>query len=298
MEKRMIQILGTSGSGKKTSLRQLTDENMDIKLFNYTKAIIGGNITYLLSSKDYEGFIAIEELLKSNIDGIIIIIDNQKGITETDLEIVNLIDKKHIPYIIFANKQDLCDSIVDISLDVLIIPTIATEGVGINDGFKMLLKLIESQSIGERSMKDITEDIKRSKNENISPKPDISELVNKLKSSKNNTNICKVKIFLHPIELDNVKDILIDAGFSNLTIIEIGYVEPSKNKENYRGSMYAVNIPPRVEIDIVVKYDDVKYIIEALKTIKSDDIYDDVFISPVEDVIRIRTKEHGIDAVE
>ncbi|MGB9937597.1 MAG: P-II family nitrogen regulator [Methanobacterium sp.] len=293
--KNNILFLGASGSGKKTSLKHITEENVDIILFNYGKAIIGGQTTYFLSSEDYENFIGIEELLTFEIDGIIIFIDNKKGIKETDLEIMKFIDRTTIPYIIFSNKQDLCDSNFNIDLNTFIIPTIATEGTGIKEGFNMLLKLVKSKN---RSMKDIVIDLKRLKDEKVK-KPDISELANKISDLKKEmAKICKVKIFLHPIELDNVKEVLINAGFSNLTIIEIGYVESSTSKERYRGSNYAVTIPPRTEINIIIKYEDVKYILEALRAIKSDDIYNNLFISPIENVVRIRTKEQGEEAVE
>ncbi len=299
-----ILILGASGTGKTTALKHLNSENADIKTFSYVKAIIGGEANYLFNSAKLNGFIDFDELLSCPIDGIIIFIDNEKGIDSTDLEIMELIEKTNIPYIIFANKQDLDDSLLKIDFNVMVIPTNAITGSGIKDGFKMLLKLTENinkEKSPERSMKDIVKDIKNLKKEKIQEKPDIKKLVAKMKPSKTNDagKICKIKLFMHPIELDNVKKALINVGFSNLTIIEVGYVEKNTgNKESYRGKNYSSNIPIRNEINLIIKYEDIKYVIDALKTVKNEDIYDNIYISPIENVIRIRTEERGEEAVE
>lgn len=304
MNQNNIFIIGASGSGKTTALKHLNREKANIRLFDYGKAIIGGNPIYLFSSPQLESFIFIEELLSFDINGIIIFIDNQKGISDTDLEIIDYIDKRSIPYIIFANKQDLNDSILNVDSDVFIVPTIATKGNGIKDGLKMLLKFIGNQipeENTERSMKDIVKDLKRLKEEKVNEKPDIKELFKKIKPAKINDShkICKVKLFLHPIELDNVKEALVSVGFSNLTIIEVGYVEDNiKSKESYRGKDYSSNIPKREEINIIIKYEDTKYVIEALKSIKNEDIYDNMYITPIDEVIRIRTEERGEEAVD
>ena len=300
-----ILILGASGTGKTTALKHLNSENADIKTFSYVKAIIGGEANYLFNSAQLNGFIDFDELLSCPIDGIIIFIDNEKGIDSTDLEIMELIEKTNIPYIIFANKQDLDDSLLKIDFNVMVIPTNAVNGSGIKDGFKMLLKLTENinnkEQSPERSMKDIVKDIKSLKKEKIQENPDIKKLVAKMKPSKTNDagKICKIKLFMHPIELDNVKEALINVGFSNLTIIEVGYVEKNTgNKESYRGKNYSSNIPIRNEINLIIKYEDIKYVIDALKTVKNEDIYDNIYISPIENVIRIRTEERGEEAVE
>lgn len=304
MNQSNIIILGTSGSGKTTAIKHLNYENIEIQSFDYGKAIIGGETAYIFSSAQSDGFLFIDELFSLSVDGIIVFIDNQKGINDTDLEIMNFIDNEDIPYVIFANKQDLDNSILNIDLDVFVVPTIATEGTGIKEGFKMLLKLTENQIVGknsERSMKDIVKDIKRQKEEKSSKKPDIKELAKKIKPAKikDSSKICKIKLFMHPIELDNVKKALVNVGFSNLTIIEVGYVEDSvKSKESYRGKDYNSNIPKREEINIIIKYEDTKYVIEALKAVKNEDIYDNMYITPIDEVIRIRTEERGEEAVE
>ena len=103
---------------------------------------------------------------------------------------------------------------------------------------------------------------------------------------------------MHPIEIENVKNALENAGFSNITMIEVGYVDNRAIKESYRGSNYNVTIPKKAEINMVIKREDVKYVIQTIKSVKTEDIVDNIFISPVENVVRIRTEEKGEEAIE
>ncbi len=317
-----ILILGASGSGKTTALKHINnDENISIILFDYGKATIGETTTYLFSSPGIEGFRSINEILSPDVDGIIIVIDSTIGTTETDKEIMNIIHKKHIPYVIFANKQDLSSSNLQIDFDALIMPTIATEGIGINDGLKMLLKLIgnnvkpdttqkntTTKSISsseyiepEREFKDIIKSIKSAGKQN-SQKPDFRDIIKNFKPLPNKdvkmAEICKLKILMHPIELENVKKVLENSGFSNITVIEVRYVDNQYNKETYRASRYNIYIPQKVQVNMIIKREDVKYVIQAIESIKTEDIIDDIFISPIENVVRIRTEEKGEEAIE
>lgn len=301
MKLKKIIILGSSGSGKTTALEHITtDEKISILTFDYGKATIGNNTAYLFSSRNIDGFKFIHDILTDDIDGIIVFIDNTKGITETDIEIMDIINKTDIPYIIFSNKQDLNSAALKIYFDVIIIPTIAIEGIGINDGLKMLLNLIK------RSGKEITEEnrfINKVKFQKNIQKPYFKELIKTLKPVSRNNNekseICKLKLFIHPIELENIKEALENVGFSNITLIEVGYVDKHTiTRESYRGSNYDINLPPRMEINLIIKREDAKYVIQAIRAVKTEDIMDNVFIVPVEDVIRIRTEERGDEAVE
>lgn len=317
-----ILILGASGSGKTTALKHISnDENISILSFDYGKATIGETTTYLFSSPGIEGFRSINEILSPDVDGIIVVIDGTIGTTETDKEIMNFIHKKHIPYVIFANKQDLCSSNLQIDFDALIMPTIAIEGIGINDGLKMLLKLIgnnvkqdttqkntTTKSISsseyiepEREFKDIIKSIKSAGKQN-SQKPDFRDIIKNFKPLPNKdvkmAEICKLKILMHPIELENVKKVLENSGFSNITVIEVKYVDNQYNKETYRASRYNIYIPQKVQVNMIIKREDVKYVIQAIESIKTEDIIDDIFISPIENVVRIRTEEKGEEAIE
>ena len=321
-----IRILGASGSGKTTALKHINnDENIEILSFDYGKAAIGKDTTYLFSSPGIEGFKFIDDILSPDVDGIIIFIDSTIGLTETDEEIINFTCKKHIPYVIFANKQDLNNSNLRIDFDALIIPTIAIEGIGINDGLKMLFKLIgntvkpnttqkkkdniiikstkSSENIKpKREFKDIIRDIK-SAHEKESQKPDFKDIIKKNKPLHNKNvkkaEICKLKLIMHPIELENVKKALEDFGFTNITITKVGYLNnESRGEETYRGNRYNINIPQKVQISMIIKREDAKYVIQAVESIKTEDIIDDIIISPIENVVRIRTEERGEEAIE
>lgn len=307
-----VLILGPSGSGKTTTLEHINNhENISILPFDYGKATIGKDTTYLFSSPGTEGFKFINDIMTPDVDGIIICVDNTIGITPTDKDIINLICKKHIPYVIFANKQDLNNSYLKIDFDAPVIPTIAAEGIGINDGLKMLLKSVGNTARQEYTTANPTEnknvgdfkDIAHSINVQCSKKPDFQELVKKIKAShSNNTQkakICKLKIIMHPIELENVKKALENYGFTNITLTEIGYLNNvSLSKETYRASRYDITIPPKVQISMILKQEDVKYVIQALEPVKTEDIINDIFVYPVENVVRIRTEEKGEEAIE
>lgn len=300
--KQKVLFLGASGSGKTTALEHINNTpKITILAFDYGKAVIGDNSAYIFNSRGTSGFKFIQDILTDDIDGIVIVIDNEKGITDTDIGIIDHINKTHIPCIIFSNKQDLNPTALKIDFDVIIIPTIAIEGIGVNDGLKMLINLIK------RSRKEI-----KAENEFINKinfqkentqKPDFKELIKTLKpvstNGRENREICKLKLFIHPIELENIKDALENVGFSNITLIEVGYIDNhNTTRESYRGSNYNIHIPPRMEINIIIKKEDVKYVIQAIKAIKTEDIMDDIFIVPVEDVLRIRTEERGEEAIE
>lgn len=319
-----ILILGASGSGKTTALKHINNhENVSISSFDYGKATIGEDTAYLFSSPGVEGFKFINDIISPDVDGVIIFINNSIGITETDEGIINFIDK-HIPYVIFANKQDLNSSNLKIDSNAMVVPTIATEGIGVNDGVRMLLKLVENSvkpdinhekeydntvkssndriTKPKREFKDIINDIKLAR-EKDPQKPDFKEIVKKIKPLRNSkvekAEICKLKLIMHPIELDNVKKALEDYGFSNITITEVGHLNnESVSKETYRASRYDINIPQRIQLSMVMKREDVKYVLQAIEPIKTKDIMDEMFISPVENVIRIRTEEHGEEAIE
>jgi nitrogen regulatory protein PII/signal recognition particle receptor subunit beta len=320
-----ILFLGASGSGKTTALKHINkDENISISLFDYGKATIGEDITYLFSSPGIEGFKVINDIISPEVNGVIIFIDNSIGTTETDEEIINFVSNKQIPHVIYANKQDLNNSNLKINSDAMIIPTIAAEGIGINDGLRMLLKLLgntvkhdtrpekeysnitkskSSENIKPtREFKDIIKDIKSAR-EKEPQKPDFKEIIKKIKPLRNKdiekAEICKLKLIMHPIELDNIKNALEDYGFSNITITEVGYLnKESAGKETYRGSRYNINITQKVQLSMILKREDVKYVIQAVEPIKTEDIIDDIFISPVENVVRIRTEESGEEAIE
>ena len=88
-------------------------------------------------------------------------------------------------------------------------------------------------------------------------------------------------------------------GFSNVTVVEIKDMDEQKlSSETYRGSQYNVRMKMKVEIIMIVKKDDIQYVVKAIESIKSNDIDDEIFITPIERVLRVRTLEESIEAID
>jgi nitrogen regulatory protein PII len=105
---------------------------------------------------------------------------------------------------------------------------------------------------------------------------------------------------IKPFKLDEVKEALSAAGIEGMTVTEVkGFGRQKGHTEIYRGSEYTVDFLPKVKLELAVsdeaKDKAVSAIIGAAKTGKIGD--GKVFVLPLEDVIRIRTDEHGDAAV-
>lgn len=110
----------------------------------------------------------------------------------------------------------------------------------------------------------------------------------------------KIEIIIKPFKLENVKDALVEAGISGMTVSEVkGYGRQQGHSELYRGAEYIVDFLPKVKIDIVVKKEAVENIIDVVtSSAKTGKIGDGkIFVSDIEEVIRIRTSEKGEDAI-
>ena len=110
----------------------------------------------------------------------------------------------------------------------------------------------------------------------------------------------KITAMIKPFKLDDVREALSGIGIQGLTVTEVkGFGRQKGHTEIYRGAEYAVGFLPKTRLDIVVDDGDAERvaeaIIEAARTGKVGD--GKIFISPVEQVIRIRTGETGKDAV-
>ncbi len=111
---------------------------------------------------------------------------------------------------------------------------------------------------------------------------------------QNEESLKKVRFTLHPIMLDSVKSSLKKLGFSNITITDIKHYDSEKHThETYRGSNYEMKAKKWHEIMIVVRKNEVDFIINMLKKLKNDDIGNEVIISSSDDAIRISSKERG-----
>jgi nitrogen regulatory protein P-II 1 len=110
----------------------------------------------------------------------------------------------------------------------------------------------------------------------------------------------KIEAIIKPFKLDDVKDRLREIGVQGMTVSEVkGFGRTGGKKEVYRGSAYVVDFVPKVRIQIVVKDEMVKDVVEALMTVARTGHIGDgkIFVTPIEEVIRIRTGERGEDAL-
>ncbi len=110
----------------------------------------------------------------------------------------------------------------------------------------------------------------------------------------------KIEAIIKPFKLEEVKESLSDVGVQGMTVTEVkGFGRQKGHTEIYRGSEYTVDFLPKVKIEIIVDDADASSVAEAIvKSANTGKIGDGkVFISPVEEAIRIRTGESGIDAV-
>jgi nitrogen regulatory protein P-II 1 len=110
----------------------------------------------------------------------------------------------------------------------------------------------------------------------------------------------KIEAIIKPFKLDEVKEALQEVGVQGLSVIEVkGFGRQKGHTELYRGAEYVVDFLPKVKIEIVLADDMVDAAVEAIvSAARTDKIGDGkIFISSVEQVIRIRTGETGEDAV-
>ena len=105
---------------------------------------------------------------------------------------------------------------------------------------------------------------------------------------------------IKPFKLDEVREALSAIGVQGITVTEVkGFGRQKGHTELYRGAEYVVDFLPKVKIEVVVKDDDAERCIEAIvKAAKTGKIGDGkIFVTAVEQVVRIRTGELNEDAV-
>jgi nitrogen regulatory protein P-II 1 len=110
----------------------------------------------------------------------------------------------------------------------------------------------------------------------------------------------KIEAIIKPFKLDEVKEALQDIGLQGITVIEAkGFGRQKGHTELYRGAEYVVDFLPKVKIEVVLGDEMLDKAVEAIqKAAKTGRIGDGkIFISNVEEAIRIRTGEHGADAI-
>ena len=110
----------------------------------------------------------------------------------------------------------------------------------------------------------------------------------------------KIEAIIKPFKLEEVKEALAEVGIQGMTVTEVkGFGRQKGHTEIYRGSEYTVDFLPKVKIEIIVDDDQSGSVAEAIvKSANTGKIGDGkVFVSPVEEAIRIRTGETGSSAV-
>jgi len=109
-----------------------------------------------------------------------------------------------------------------------------------------------------------------------------------------------IQAVIKPFKLDDVRDALNELGVSGLTVSEVkGYGRQRGHTEVYRGAEYVVEFLPKLRIDVVVTDDHVQAVTDAIvNAAKTGKIGDGkIFVTPVENAVRIRTGERGDDAL-
>jgi nitrogen regulatory protein P-II 1 len=110
----------------------------------------------------------------------------------------------------------------------------------------------------------------------------------------------KIEAIIKPFKLDEVKEALQEVGLQGITVTEAkGFGRQKGHTELYRGAEYVVDFLPKVKIEIVLGDDMVDKAIEAIRRAAQTGRIGDgkIFLSNIEEAIRIRTGESGIDAI-
>ena len=110
----------------------------------------------------------------------------------------------------------------------------------------------------------------------------------------------KIEAIVKPFKLEEVKDALSDAGVMGMTVTEVkGFGRQKGHTEIYRGSEYTVDFLPKLKIEVVLEDNESPEVVAAIvKAAKTGKIGDGkVFVSSIDEAIRIRTEETGANAI-
>lgn len=110
----------------------------------------------------------------------------------------------------------------------------------------------------------------------------------------------KVEAIIKPFKLEEVKEALTRVGIQGMTVSEVkGFGRQKGHKELYRGAEYVVEFLPKMKIEVVVSDDKLRSVVEAIASAASTGRIGDgkIFVSHIEEVVRIRTGESGDIAI-
>jgi nitrogen regulatory protein P-II 1 len=110
----------------------------------------------------------------------------------------------------------------------------------------------------------------------------------------------KIEAIIKPFKLDEVKEALQEVGLQGITVTEAkGFGRQKGHTELYRGAEYVVDFLPKVKVEVVLADENVERVIDAIRNAAQTGRIGDgkIFVSNVEEVVRIRTGETGIDAI-
>ena len=144
-----IVVLGAYNSGKTTTLEQICHNRAKVEYngtttaLDYGNTMINGKKVHFFGTPGQDRFRFMRRIVSEGLDGAILVVDNSKGITSTDQEILGRLDQFKIPYVIFANKQDLNSDNLDTDSDAPVITTIAQDGDGVMEGVETLLEILQ-----------------------------------------------------------------------------------------------------------------------------------------------------------
>ena len=110
----------------------------------------------------------------------------------------------------------------------------------------------------------------------------------------------KIEAIIKPFKLDEVKEALQEVGLQGITVIEAkGFGRQKGHTELYRGAEYVVDFLPKVKVEVVLQDELVERAVEAIRNAAQTGRIGDgkIFISTIEEAVRIRTGESGLDAI-
>jgi nitrogen regulatory protein P-II 1 len=131
-------------------------------------------------------------------------------------------------------------------------------------------------------------------------RPSIGCQIRQAKAQKKAKTMKKIEAIIKPFKLDEVKEALHDIGIQGITVLEAkGFGRQKGHTELYRGAEYVVDFLPKVKIDVVVEDAMCERVVDAIQQAAQTGRIGDgkIFISSIDEAIRIRTGERGGDAI-